>query len=70
METKSERFKRVATRRVQEILYKLRLLGNCSNTGVYSYTDEDTKKIFLTLEKELKIVKLKFSEKKHRGFQL
>ena len=48
-ETKEERFKRVASRRVQEILNKLRLLGNCSERANYSYNEEQIRKISNTL---------------------
>ena len=61
-ETKEERFKRIASRRVQEILNKLRLLGNCSNRSVYSYTEEDKRKIFSALEGELKRIKALFDK--------
>ena len=60
-ETSEERFKRIAERRTKIILEYLRLLGNCSNTGSYSYTEEDVSKIFSTVEKELKRVKALFN---------
>ena len=39
-ETKTERFKRVAERRVRAILRDMRILGNCGNRGNYSYSEE------------------------------
>ena len=67
-----ERFKRIAGRRVQEILYKLRLLGNCANRGNYSYTDEQVSKIFKAINEEWKHVQSEFNKhkSKHRGFSL
>jgi len=59
-ETKRERFVRIAEARTNKILEMIRLLGNCSSKGNYEYTDEDIKKIFGTLEKELKNTKNKF----------
>lgn len=59
-ETSSERFKRLAGKRTKEIIKKLRILGNCSNRAVYSYTKEDVDKIFSALDKKLKEVKAKF----------
>ncbi len=59
-ETKRERFVRIAEARTNKILEMMRLLGNCSSTSNYDYTDEDIKKIFGTLEKELKNTKNKF----------
>ena len=59
-ETKRERFVRIAEARTNKILEMMRLLGNCSSKSNYDYTDEDIKKIFNTLEKELKVTKNKF----------
>ena len=61
-ETKEERFIRIAEARTNKILHKLRLLGNCSNKANYEYTDEDVKKIFGVLEKELKNTRMRFQE--------
>jgi len=61
-ETKEEKFKRIATARTLRILNDLRLLGNCSNTSIYSYTQKDVNKIFSTIEKELKRVKTLFNK--------
>ena len=61
-ENKNQRFKRVASSRVQKLLHYLRLLKNCSNKAIYEYTEEETKKIFSTLERELKQTKLSFKE--------
>lgn len=38
----------------------MQLLGNCSSRTNYEYTEEDVKKIFNVLEKELKNTKNKF----------
>ena len=67
-----ERFKRIAGRRVQEILYKLRLLGNCANRGNYFYTDEQVRKIFNAIDDEWKKVKSEFNKgkSKNRKFNL
>lgn len=59
-ETKRERFVRIAEARTNRIIDNMRLLGNCSNKQNYEYTDEDIKKIFGTLEKELRQTKSKF----------
>ena len=64
---KEERFKRIAGRRVQEILDKLRLLGNCANRGNYSYTDEQIRKIFNAIDEEWKKVKMEFNKGKNKG---
>jgi len=59
-ESSSDRFKRLAGKRTNEIIKKLRILGNCSNKAVYSYTKEDVDKIFSALDKKLKEVRAKF----------
>lgn len=59
-ETKRDRFVRIAEARTNKILEMLRLLGNCSSKSNYEYTDEDIKKIFNALEKEMKNTKNKF----------
>lgn len=71
-ETKRERFKRIAEARVNKILDMMRLLGNCASPSNYEYTDEDIKKIFNALERELKNTKNKFLgvESKEERFTL
>lgn len=67
-ETRQRRFKRIAGARTNKILDMLKLLGNCSNTGNYEYSENDVKKIFNTIEAEVKASKAKFikSTKKNR----
>ena len=59
-ETKRERLVRIAEARTNKILEMMRLLGNCSSKGNYEYTEEDIRKIFGALERELKNTKNKF----------
>lgn len=59
-ESKRERFVRIAEARTNKILEMIRLLGNCSSKANYEYSDEDIKKIFGALEKELKNTKNRF----------
>lgn len=60
-ETKRERFVRIAEARTNKILDMLKLLGNCSSTSNYDYTEEDVKKIFGAIEREVKNAKAKFA---------
>lgn len=60
VETKRERFVRLAEARTNKILEMMRLLGNCSSKANYEYTDDDIKQIFSALEKELKNTKNRF----------
>ena len=69
-ETRRERFKRVAERRTNEILNRIRILGNCYNRSAYSYNDQEVQKIFSTIEKELRFVKAKFSKREKNNFRL
>lgn len=59
---KRERFIRIAEARTNKIIKMIRLLSNCSNKSAYEYNDDDVKKIFATLERELKQARLKFGE--------
>lgn len=61
MESKRERFVRIAESRTNRILDQLKLLGNCANKHNYDYTDEDVRKIFSAIEKEVKAAKGKFN---------
>jgi hypothetical protein len=59
---KEDRFIRIAERRTNTILETLRLLGNCSNTNNYKFTDQQEKKIFNAIEQEVRITKIKFEK--------
>tara|TARA_Y100000310_G_scaffold220718_1_gene222307 strand:+ start:647 stop:886 length:240 start_codon:yes stop_codon:yes gene_type:complete len=58
--TREERFKKIATRRVKEIIDKMRLLRNCANRANYSFTNEQIKKITNVIDNEWKEVKIMF----------
>ena len=60
-ETKREKFIRIAEARTNKAAEMIRLLGNCANRSSYDYADEDIKKIFGFLEKELKNARSKYS---------
>lgn len=60
-ETKRERFVRLAEARTNKIIDMIKLLGNCSSTANYEYTEADVKKIFSAIENELKNTKAKFN---------
>lgn len=61
-ESKREKFVRLAEARTNKIIDTLQLLGNCSNTAVYEYTQEDVDKIFQAIELEMREAKKKFSK--------
>jgi hypothetical protein len=59
---KRDKFKDVAGKRVQYILDKLDLLGNCSNRNNYSYEEEDIRKMFIAIKEHLRRAENKFNE--------
>ncbi len=69
-ETRSERFKRLATARTTAVLDKLRLLGNLSTKANYDYSEEEVNKIFSAIDSQLRTIKAKFSGNIKREFKL
>lgn len=69
-ESRHDRFKRLASKRTNDILEKIRILGNCYNKSSYEYTEEEVNKIFSEIEKQLKLTKAKFLAGKRERFKL
>lgn len=72
-ETKRQKFVRLAEARTNKIIDMLQLLGNCSNSSAYNYTQEDVDKIFSAIESEVKESRKKFNKiesKKSKRFTL
>lgn len=69
-ETPEERFKRIATVRTNAVLDRIRILGNLSNRQMYSYSEEDIKKMFSAINKQVKEVRAKFNSEKEEKFKL
>jgi len=67
---KRERFKRLAVYRTNEILRRLKVLGNCANRSAYDYSEEDINKIFSEIERRIKEVKAKFHFPREKKFKL
>lgn len=61
-ETKRDKFVRLAEARTNKIIDTLQLLGNCSNTSAYEYTQQDVDQIFTAIEAEVREAKKKFSK--------
>ena len=70
IDNKKERFKRLAVYRTNEVLKKLRVLGNCANRSAYDYSEEEVNKIFSEIDKSSKAIKAKFHYPKHKEFKL
>lgn len=62
LESKHEKFIRIAEARTNKIIDMIRLLSNCSNTATYEYDEADVKKIFSVLEQELKNCRSKYQD--------
>ena len=52
-ETKEQRFKRVAEKRVQRVLDSIGTLSQCSNKRMYQWSEEQLNKIWEAVDKEL-----------------
>jgi hypothetical protein len=66
-----ERFAQLATKRTNEVLYRLKVLSNCSNKQLYEYDEKEIDKIFSEIEKRVKAAKAKFTfNKKNEKFKL
>ena len=69
-ESKPERFRRVAEARVNKIIKMIRLLGNCSNSIVYTFTQEQVQQIFTTLKDELERAQKRYFQSYKQRFSL
>jgi len=63
---KRTRFERLAVYRTNEVLKRLKVLGNCANRSAYEYTEEEVNKIFNEIEKYIKDTRVKFHFPKGR----
>jgi hypothetical protein len=71
MESKKDRFKRLAESRTTKILHDLNLLSNLANRRNYDYELEQVNQIFNAIEKQLKFTRNSFSENdKSKKFKL
>lgn len=62
VETKREKFVRIAEARTNKIIKMIQLLGNCSNQGLYEYTTKDVNKIFSAIQTELDEAKKRYNK--------
>tara|TARA_R110002126_G_scaffold213048_2_gene359537 strand:+ start:372 stop:593 length:222 start_codon:yes stop_codon:yes gene_type:complete len=60
MKDKRESFVRLAEGRVNRAVKDIRLIGNLSNRSAYSYTEDDIKKIFRVLQREIELARSRF----------
>lgn len=69
-DTPEERFRRLATARTNEILRRLKILGNCANRQAYAYTEKDIEKIFSAIDRRVKEIRAKFHPAREDKFRL
>ena len=61
METKRDKFIRLAEKRMDGILKGIELMGNLSNSNNYEYTKEDLNKIIKTLKSAVSDLEHKYN---------
>jgi len=57
---KRKKFVELAEARVTRAITQIRLVGNLSNRSAYEFNDDDVKKIFRALQKEIDTAKSRF----------
>jgi hypothetical protein len=70
METKAQKFQRLANLRTNIILDDLRKIGSLSNKYHYEYSEEEINRIFDTIENAVTDAKSRFLAQTRRGFSL
>ncbi len=71
MDKRRENFKRLGAMRTNEVLRRIKILGNCANRSHYDYTEEEVNKIFSEIERRVKEIKSKFTfPNKEKEFKL
>ena len=66
--TKRDRFKRLAQKRVNEVIKKLEILGHCGNRHSYSYTKDEVEQMFTAIERSLNDARGKFKDASDESF--
>jgi hypothetical protein len=61
MRDKRSKFVELVENRVNRAIKDIRLIGNLANKSAYSYADDDVRKIFRALQKELDSAKARFT---------
>ena len=69
-ESNEERFKRVAEKRVRNVIKGIRSLSQLTNKKVYQWNNDQLKKIWTAIEKEINNCKKSFEEPDSDVFKL
>ncbi len=59
-ETKRTAFIRLAEKRTIAVIDRIRILAHCANSYAYEYNEDDIKRIFSSIEEEVKLAKSRF----------
>jgi len=73
MRDKRKKFVDLAEARVNRAIKDIRLIGNLSNRSAYEYGEDDIRKIFRVLQKEIDSAKGRFggdADAREEGFRL
>jgi hypothetical protein len=60
-------FRRLATRRTNRILERIRILSNCANKYAYEWTQDEIDRIFEAIDRELSETRGKFASVRKNG---
>lgn len=69
-EEKEERFRRLAERRTDAALERIRILGNLSNRRLYAYTNDQVQKILDALKEASQGLEARFRGGMRKKFRL
>jgi hypothetical protein len=67
MSAKRDKFLELANNRVNRTIKDLRLIGNLSNRSAYEYTEDDVRRIFKALQREVEVARSRFGENGSRS---
>jgi hypothetical protein len=73
MSAKSEKFRDLATKRVNRVVHDLELVGNLSNRSAYEYSDHEVRQIMRAIDEAVAETKRRFrapGDKKGMAFSL
>ena len=64
---KKDRFKSVASRRVQKVLEDIESLSKCANRNTYEYNEEDVRKMMKAINDKVTLLKASFEANSKSG---
>lgn len=67
MSDKRAKFLELANNRVNRAIKDMRLIGNLSNRSAYEFSEDDVKKIFRALQREIEVARSRFGENGSRS---